>query len=112
MKVPRVSSVNVNTTDATTGVTALLLPAQNTYTLHDRPLPRGSSLAARWSPASLGRTVRETNDKLTLQTFLHDPIRDTEHVRAGGVEDGLGVLGGLAGCGYLSNLDHASNHGA
>jgi hypothetical protein len=24
----------------------------------------------------------------------------------------LGVLGGLAGCGYLSNLDHASNHGA
>jgi hypothetical protein len=25
----------------------------------------------------------------------------------------LGVLGGLAGCGYLSKyLDHASNHGA
>jgi hypothetical protein len=27
--------VNVNTTDATAGATALLLPAQNTYTLHD-----------------------------------------------------------------------------
>ena len=44
--------VNVNTTDATTGATALLLPAQNTHT-------------------------------------LHDPIRDPEHARAGGVEDGL-----------------------
>ena len=32
-------------------------------------------------------------------------------MRAGGVEDGLGVLGGLAGCGYVSNMDHASNHG-
>ena len=41
--------VNVNTTDATTGATALLLPAQNTHT-------------------------------------LHDPIRDPEHARAGGVE--------------------------
>ena len=49
--------VNVNTTDATTGATALLLPAQNTHT-------------------------------------LHDPIRNPEHARAGGVEDGLGVLGG------------------
>jgi hypothetical protein len=40
--------VNINTTDATTGATgtALLLPAQNTHT-------------------------------------LHDPIRDTEHARAG-----------------------------
>ena len=46
--------MTVNTTDATTGATALLLPAQNTHT-------------------------------------LHDPIRDTEHARAGGVEDGLGV---------------------
>jgi hypothetical protein len=27
--------VTVNTTDATTGATALLLPAQNTHTLHD-----------------------------------------------------------------------------
>ncbi len=27
--------VNVNTTDATAGATALLLPAQNTHTLHD-----------------------------------------------------------------------------
>ncbi len=27
-------SVNVNSTDATTGATALLLPAQNTHTLH------------------------------------------------------------------------------
>ena len=44
--------MNVNTTDATTGATALLLPAQNTHT-------------------------------------LHDPIRDPEHARAGGVEDGL-----------------------
>jgi hypothetical protein len=51
--------VNVNTTDATAGATALLLPAQNTHT-------------------------------------LHDPIRDPEHARAGGVEDGLGV-GGLDG---------------
>ena len=50
-------AVNVNTTDATTGATALLLPAQNTHT-------------------------------------LHDPIRNPEHARAGGVEDGLGVLGG------------------
>ena len=41
--------VNVNTTDATAGATALLLPAQNTHT-------------------------------------LHDPKRDTEHARAGGVE--------------------------
>jgi hypothetical protein len=53
--------VTVNTTDATTGATALLLPAQNTHT-------------------------------------LHDPIRDTEHARAGGVEDGFGV-GGLDGGG-------------
>jgi hypothetical protein len=50
-------TVTCNTTDATTGATALLLPAQNTHT-------------------------------------LHDPIRDTEHARAGSVEDGLGV-GGL-----------------
>ena len=57
----RTPSVNVNTTDATAGATALLLPAQNTYTLHD--------------------PIR---------------IRDTEHARAGGVEDGLGV-GGLDG---------------
>ncbi len=47
-------NVNVNTTDATAGATALLLPAQNTHT-------------------------------------LHDPTRDTEHARAGGVEDGLNV---------------------
>ena len=33
--VPCVRKVNVNTTDATTGATALLLPAQNTHTLHD-----------------------------------------------------------------------------
>ena len=46
--------VNVNTTDATTGATALLLPAQNTHT-------------------------------------LHDPIRNPEHARAGGVEDGFRV---------------------
>ena len=32
--VPCVRKVNVNTTDATTGATALLLPAQNTHTLH------------------------------------------------------------------------------
>ena len=55
----RVLGVNVNTTDATTGATELLLPAQNEHT-------------------------------------LHDPIRDTEHARAGGDEDGLGV-GGLDG---------------
>ncbi len=30
-----VPCVNVNTTDATVGATALLLPAQNTHTLHD-----------------------------------------------------------------------------
>ena len=54
--VVRVWCVNVKTTDATTGATALLLPAQNTHT-------------------------------------LHDPIRDTEHARAGGVEDGLGIGG-------------------
>ena len=51
--------VNVNTTDATTGAKEMLLPAQNTHT-------------------------------------LHDPIRDPEHARAGGVEDGLGV-GGVDG---------------
>jgi hypothetical protein len=34
-RVSRVSRVNVNTTDATAGATALLLPAQNTHTLHD-----------------------------------------------------------------------------
>ena len=33
------SCVNVNTTDATTGATALLLPAQNTHTLHDPMRP-------------------------------------------------------------------------
>ena len=58
--------MNVNTTDATTGATALLLPAQNTHT-------------------------------------LHDPIRDTEHARAGGVEDGLGV-GGLDGGGDVGKV--------
>ena len=31
--------VNVNTTDATTGATALLLPAQNTHTLHEYMTP-------------------------------------------------------------------------
>ena len=31
----RARYVNVNTTDATAGATALLLPAQNTHTLHD-----------------------------------------------------------------------------
>jgi hypothetical protein len=45
-------SVNINTTDATTGATALLLPAQDTHP-------------------------------------LHDPIRDTEHARARGIEDSL-----------------------
>ncbi len=59
----RVACVNVTgkKTDATVGATALLLPAQNTHT-------------------------------------LHDPKRGTEHARAGGVEDGLGV-GGLDGGG-------------
>ncbi len=35
-------SVNVNTIDATTGATALLLPAQNTHTLHSvrKSMPR------------------------------------------------------------------------
>jgi hypothetical protein len=32
------SRVNVNTTGATAGATALLLPAQNTHTLHDPKL--------------------------------------------------------------------------
>ena len=60
--------MNVNTTDATTtGATALLLPAQNTHTLHD--------------------------------TYT----RLTEHARAGGVEDGLGV-GGLDGGGDVGNV--------
>jgi hypothetical protein len=58
--------VNVNTTDATAGATALLLPAQNTHT-------------------------------------LQDPKRDTEHARAGGVEDGLGV-GGLDGGGDVGDV--------
>ena len=58
--------MNVNTTDATAGATALLLPAQNTHT-------------------------------------LHDPKRDTEHARAGGVEDGLGV-GGLDGGGDVGDV--------
>jgi hypothetical protein len=35
--------------------------------------------------------------------ILHDPIRDTEHARAGGVEDGLGV-GGLDGGGDVDNV--------
>ena len=41
--------VNVNTTDATTGATALLLPAQNTHTLHD-PIrnPEHARARARW----------------------------------------------------------------
>jgi hypothetical protein len=30
-----VNRVNVSTTDARTGATALLMPAQNTHTLHD-----------------------------------------------------------------------------
>jgi hypothetical protein len=54
------------TTHATTGVTALLQPAQNTQT-------------------------------------LHDSIRGTEHARARGIEDGLGV-GGLDGGGDVSNV--------
>ena len=58
--------VYVNTTDATAGATALLLPAQNTHT-------------------------------------LHDPKRDTEHARAGGVEDGLSV-GGLDGGGDVGDV--------
>ena len=58
--------VNVNTTDAKAGATALLLPAQNTHT-------------------------------------LHDPKRDTEYARAGGVEDGLGV-GGLDGGGDVGDV--------
>ena len=37
--------VNVNTTDATAGATALLLPAQNTHTLHD---PIRDTEHARW----------------------------------------------------------------
>ena len=64
-----VGLVNVNTTDATAGATALLLPAQNTHT-------------------------------------LHDPKRDAEHARAGGVEDGLGVCRRCAGvvyCGVVTN---------
>ena len=41
-------NVNVNTTDATTGATALLLPAQNTHTLHDpkRDAEHARALAA------------------------------------------------------------------
>jgi len=40
---PCVPCVNVNTTDATTGATALLLPAQNTHTLHLTPdMSRGA----------------------------------------------------------------------
>ena len=47
--------MNVNTTDATTGATALLLPAQNTHTLHD-PIGSSASLtnyrAPWWAPKS------------------------------------------------------------
>jgi hypothetical protein len=39
--------VNVNTTDATAGATALLLPAQNTHTLHD-PKRDADGACARW----------------------------------------------------------------
>ena len=35
--------------------------------------------------------------------MTHDPIRDTEHARAGGVEDGLGVSG-LDGGGDVGNV--------
>jgi len=44
---PCVPCVNVNTTDATTGATALLLPAQNTHTLHLTPYESRSMRAAR-----------------------------------------------------------------
>ena len=60
------SRLCVNTTHATTGATTLLLPVQNTHT-------------------------------------LHDPKRDTEHARAGGVEDGLSV-GGLDGGGDVGDV--------
>ena len=58
--------MNVNTTDATTGATALLLPAQNTHTLHD---PIGSS-------ASLNSAVVDTKiSEPCLGSFTVEVIR-------------------------------------
>ena len=42
--------MNVNTTVATNGATALLLPAQNTHTLHD---PISRDVKARAAPTHL-----------------------------------------------------------
>ena len=59
--------MNVNTTDATTGATALLLPAQNTHTfIHD---PIGSS-------ASLNSAVVDTKiSEPCLGSFTVEVIR-------------------------------------
>jgi hypothetical protein len=44
-----VNRVNVNTTYATTGATALLLPAQNTHTLHGARRPTTDT---QWNPTT------------------------------------------------------------
>ena len=88
--------MNVNTTDATTGATALLLPAQNAHTLHDpislwresekvapRPKPPGTELHAHAiftrliSEASLpvfqrgwGRTLINTTDATAVASAV------------------------------------------
>ncbi len=48
--------MNVNTTDATTGATALLLPAQDTHTLHDpiRDAEHARALAALRTVSGVG----------------------------------------------------------
>ena len=71
--------VTLKTNHPLNTTTALLLPAQNTHTSTALLLP-----------------AQNTHT-------LHDPKRDTEHARAGGVEDGLSV-GGLDGGGDVGDV--------
>jgi len=63
--------VNVNTTDATTGATALLLPAQNTHTLHDpiRDTERVRALAALRSLSILDITESVVSKSISTTDY-------------------------------------------
>ena len=79
--------VNVNTTDATTGATALLLPAQNTHTLHDPmlvcPVCACVSSVCPLVCACVSRVCPGSPRCLFTQAQLHPSSRGASQARRG-----------------------------
>ena len=70
--------VNVNTTDATAGATALLLPAQNTHTLHD---PIRDPVHARAPAALCVRSLSQSPETQIHSFTTHQHVQSKSQIR-------------------------------